>query len=326
MYVANWDSDEVYVFEIDGTYVTIIEDAPDTKIQDFVYVEEDGLIYGSSQVDNDMISVWRPNGNGDTLTKVGEADTAEGRTNNGFTWYDDYFYSCVLDDGDNELMKLEGSNINLTIDDYWIYSDTAIDPNVMIEARLKMGGNRKFNFGFVETPISDDDIIQLHNSDGDIKIWEGNDDVDCGFTLVADTWTTLSFGWEENYAKAYIDRDDFHGLVDGDITGIALKPKLDLWGTADEPIYCSWIFVRKWSGVDEPVHSDWGAIEVYTQIDEGFLWSMDIAFIFMGLIMIPCSAMYLVRGGKDELSMDKVFFVIVIFFVGCALFIGGITP
>lgn len=48
--------------------------------------------------------------------------------------------------------------------------------------------------------------------------------------------------------------------------------------------------------------------------------------IFLGLIMIPTSAMYLVRGGRKELSMDKFFFVLVIFFVGWALLIGGIMP
>ena len=326
MYVANWDSEEIYVFQIDGTYITMIEDSPDFKIQDFVYVEEDGLIYGSSQDNNDMISVWRPNGNGDTLTKVGEADTESGRTNNGFTWYDGYFYTSVAEDVPNEQMirKLEGSNINLTIDDYWIYSDTAIGPDVMVEARIKIDGNRKFNFGFVETPIGTDEILQLHNSDGDIKIWEGNVDVDCGFTLVADTWTTLSLGWDVGYARAYFNRDDYHGTVDADILGTALKPKLDLWGSADEPIYCSWIFVRKWSGAAEPIQSDWGSVEVYTMTDEGLQWSLDVTIVFMGLIMIPCSVMYLVRGGKNDMSSDKLFYGLILFLIGWGLFLGGI--
>jgi len=40
--------------------------------------------------------------------------------------------------------------------------------------------------------------------------------------------------------------------------------------------------------------------------------------------MIPSSTIYLVKGGRTDASMDKVFFAIVAFILGCALFIGGI--
>ena len=53
--------------------------------------------------------------------------------------------------------------------------------------------------------------------------------------------------------------------------------------------------------------------------------TLNFWFILVGLIMIPVSTLYLVRGGRDELSSDKVFFALVIFFVGLAFFIGGIV-
>ena len=46
--------------------------------------------------------------------------------------------------------------------------------------------------------------------------------------------------------------------------------------------------------------------------------------IFLGLFMIPASTLYLVKGGKDNLSSDKVFFFIVAFMLGWGLLIGGI--
>jgi len=46
--------------------------------------------------------------------------------------------------------------------------------------------------------------------------------------------------------------------------------------------------------------------------------------IFLGLFMIPASTLYLVKGGKDNMSMNKVFFFIVAFILGWALVIGGI--
>jgi len=55
-------------------------------------------------------------------------------------------------------------------------------------------------------------------------------------------------------------------------------------------------------------------------------FSLSILPIFLGLIMIPASGLYLVRGGRDAMSMDKLFFVLVVFFVGWALLIGGIMP
>ena len=52
--------------------------------------------------------------------------------------------------------------------------------------------------------------------------------------------------------------------------------------------------------------------------------ALDWLLIFVGLIMIPCSTLYLVKGGRTEASWDKVFFAIVAFILGCAFFIGSI--
>jgi len=60
--------------------------------------------------------------------------------------------------------------------------------------------------------------------------------------------------------------------------------------------------------------------------DPAFQFGYDAFFIFLGLIMIPASTMYLVRGGRKEMSTDKLFYALIIFFVGLGLVIGGVMP
>ena len=53
-------------------------------------------------------------------------------------------------------------------------------------------------------------------------------------------------------------------------------------------------------------------------------WALDMGLIFLGLLLIPASTVYMAKGGLKDASMTKVFFAIVAFVIGCALFVGGI--
>jgi len=64
----------------------------------------------------------------------------------------------------------------------------------------------------------------------------------------------------------------------------------------------------------------------YETIDPIVLWGLDVGLIIMGLIMIPASTIYFVRGGKEDMSQDKLFYFLIAFVIGWALVIGGITP
>ena len=59
---------------------------------------------------------------------------------------------------------------------------------------------------------------------------------------------------------------------------------------------------------------------------ELFTGSFDAFLILIGLILIPASVLYLAKGGKDEMSFDKVAIFSIVMFLGIGLFVGGIMP
>ena len=72
-----------------------------------------------------------------------------------------------------------------------------------------------------------------------------------------------------------------------------------------------------------PVWNNAGEAELVFEvpIDET---GLNMLLIFLGLAMIPASTLYLVKGGKSEMSMDKLFFGLIAHVIGWALFLGGI--
>ena len=53
-------------------------------------------------------------------------------------------------------------------------------------------------------------------------------------------------------------------------------------------------------------------------------WGFNMILIFLGLLLIPASTIYMAKGGLKEASMTKVFFALVAFILGWAFFVGGI--
>lgn len=130
-----------------------------------------------------------------------------------------------------------------------------------------------------------------------------------------------------------IVEDDGTALETQEIDGIGLMMQ------SDKQIWFDDVVVRKFVadapeflsfGAEED-SGDWQEVGVATLIfpvgwDPTFQFGYDAFFIFAGLIMIPLSTMYLVRGGRKGMSMDKLFFALLVFAIGLGLFIGGIMP
>lgn len=227
-----------------------------------------------------------------------------------------------------------------TGDNKYIKSDNTFGPDVAIEVRMEQAGLQRKNFGFATNfPASSPQWI-CHDSGGNSFTYEGNDNAGT-LTLESGSWTIQSLMWKEDYGSYDVDRAGAQTRSDGDIAAGALKVGANTWASSTDALDIDWLFLRKWIAT-EPTHGDWGEEEIYsppewtqissiellfqTPISEFAFWSFNVIMIFAGLIMMPVSALYLVRGGRKDLDSDKVFYAIVAFILGWALFLGGIMP
>ena len=102
-------------------------------------------------------------------------------------------------------------------------------------------------------------------------------------------------------------------------------------------LYNDWTLVRKFIA-DGPEVDSWGEEEdnlpppEWVEVGEAELifsvpvdeTGLDLLLIFLGLCMIPASMLYMVKGGTSEMSTNKFFFGLIVFFLGWGLFLGGI--
>ena len=154
------------------------------------------------------------------------------------------------------------------------------------------------------------------------------------------SWTAYDDAYDMERTAAFEGQADLLLLGKGFSVSGGSYPNADLDNnggvTGDSNLGSSYddIFVRKyvypepaqqaWSEEKElPIWSVAGEVELLfiAPIDE---WGLDMLLIFLGLIMIPLSILYLVKGGKSEMSSDKLFYGLIAFAIGWALFLGGI--
>jgi hypothetical protein len=153
----------------------------------------------------------------------------------------------------------------------------------------------------------------------------------------------ISYSTQELYP--YIDRvaktKATAYQVDGtDLTMTRIIGQAGAEANGDEH-YLDDFYIRKWLisepafssfGDEEPLYPpEWNTVGIAiflfdVEWDPAFQFGYDAFFIFLGLIMIPASTMYLVKGGRKEMSMDKVFYGLIIFALGIGFLIGGILP
>lgn len=145
-----------------------------------------------------------------------------------------------------------------------------------------------------------------------------------------------SYNWFENSTSRYVDVYQGDSLAYNQ-SGVSIPDGdteiVPYFGNGINTYYVHYVFVAKYV-VSEPTadfQKEWVQADVVNFIldvdwTDEFQFGYDAFFIFLGLIMIPASTMYLVRGGRDEMNTDKLFFSLIVFFIGIALVIGGIMP
>jgi len=212
------------------------------------------------------------------------------------------------------------------------YANTQVESGTM-KSPVMLGRDSSYtNTDFVY--ILEDDIVH-HNNVEYINYATGSFD--------DDTWYRLELAVDVSESKGTLFQDRVEKneltLADrsgGTVNGLgALRPRCD--NNDVEDFWLDNVYVRKWVLV-EPLIDSWGEKEEYTlpaqwevvgeaelifsvPIDET---GLNMALILLGLIMIPASTLYAVKGGKDEMSTDKLFYVLIAFVIGWALVLGGI--
>ncbi len=200
-------------------------------------------------------------------------------------------------------------------------------------ARQGSGSDAAFGFALVQTAVIDQ--FYVYDDDGNQDSQAMNDDY-------WDSWITFQITRDGTNTQLYADTVLIKtGSWDPDI--ITTNPATSIMvGDSEDDIYSDWVAVRKFKAGAEPVIDALGAEEeappiAWNQVgiaqfifhigwDPTFQFGYDALLIFAGLIMIPMSTMYLVRGGREKLSMEKTFYFLIIFMVGLGLLIGGIMP
>ena len=137
------------------------------------------------------------------------------------------------------------------------------------------------------------------------------------------SWTLLDSKLSENFALG--SPADCDGIYIGDGSG-----------AANIDAYFRWMAFRKCVDVEPEVIS-WGEEETnlvpeWKLISSGeiiiiigvYTGGLNALVILLGCIMIPASTLYLVKGGKSEMSTDKLFYGIIGFVLGWAFLLGGV--
>lgn len=101
-------------------------------------------------------------------------------------------------------------------------------------------------------------------------------------------------------------------------------------------LYSDWFVVRSFVA-DEPEVTVFGEEESNLSPEWELISSVEIIIIIgvytgglnalvilLGIIMIPASTLYLVKGGKDEMSKDKIFYGLIAFILGWGFLLGGV--
>ncbi len=202
----------------------------------------------------------------------------------------------------------------------------------------------------MEKTLTDDQIVQVGFQEATAKVQfksyvgsyhavllvddDGNED---STSLAFDYWDSY-YIYEATrngtYAELWIDNNF---IAEGNNAPDENEQVINFYvRDSEKDLYNDWIIVRKFIS-NEPEPWAFGEEEtapIPDWVDVGtviisfvvplFTGSLDALLIILGLVMIPASTLYLVKGGKAEMSRDKLFYGLIAFVLGCALFLGGI--
>ena len=165
---------------------------------------------------------------------------------------------------------------------------------------------------------------------------DGNEDSQAMNVAYFDDWITFQITRDGTNSKLYAD-DALIATASCAPDIIATNPATSIMvGDDEDDLYSDWVAVRKFDiniafdsfGEEEnnfppPEWEEAGVAIVVFAVAVDMV-AFDMFFIILGLALIPVSTVFLVKGGKSDMSTDKLFFFLILFFMGWGLFLGGI--
>lgn len=119
-----------------------------------------------------------------------------------------------------------------------------------------------------------------------------------------------------------------------------LQTRIQTDSDTNHDFYVDDWYIRNWNNLGEPTSTIseevehemlWHTVEtqpitidLWEGISEASQWLINSILIIGGLVLIPASTLYLVKGGKNDIDTDKLFYFCIAFMFGWALLIGGI--
>lgn len=273
-------------------------------------------------------------------------DWEEGAVN-GTRWDTDYSGGSssfsTTDANHGYVHKIEGGTSN-GIQSYSSVANTSSETAVLFRAYLE-----ETLASYQQTRLGMSNKIVLESNYGVNKITYFEDYLaDYDQTVLSsdyfDAWYTFEFQRDSDYGT---DLGLFYAnttLVDyGGMTPDTTEDNwFYLWCRDTEyDLYSDWIAGRKFVtgdpaqttsiGSEESLSSNWADISSLVlvfavPISETALWGLNVFYIIAGLVMIPASTLYLVKGGRKEMNSTKLLYGLIILFLGLGLFIGGVVP
>lgn len=164
---------------------------------------------------------------------------------------------------------------------------------------------------------------------------QGTDIASDPYSFSKETWQKLRVNWYNgSYASGYVNHTLVTQVSSPYVPDADMPLLFYVYGPDDEELLIDWVYVRKLANSTEPIVIFTGQWNEYGNPELIFpvswhpvaLFGYNAFFVFLGLIMIPASTMYIVRGGKREMSRNKLFYALIIFFVGLGLLIDGVMP
>ena len=242
------------------------------------------------------------------------------------------------------ILKLEGGTANgrqTYKTDYQTAASMALRFRANIELTTNQGANT-LRVGTSPTPNDAWAYVTSNNGAQEFQVRDsdGNDDNQVVANGYFDSFIVYDITRDGTNAKLYAD----NVLIET----ASCNPDVDPSGAGylqcrDEEydVYVDWILVRNFvstepaSGAfgDKETYSGWlpdqwntvNEVRVYFTIPFN-MWGYNVALIILGLVMIPTSTIYLAYGAKHDRSSDRLFYGLILFMMGCGLFIGGVMP